>query len=231
VTVHVTSIYGGTYQLCGAQITNVAGVDPPGCTTLTFVAPVFDARANSAALTSLLLNLGPLAPSSYECVSTPGATSNSLLNAGLGALGGLGTLNTSASGSIGANGTRTAAASSQTANISLLGGLISATEVVTTAQARQPLTATGLGPVATTGSITFTNLRVAGLAIAANPGPNTTIGLPGVGTVVLNEQTSVAGGDGITVTALDLTLLVGTHLTISQSTAALLSPTAACPVS
>jgi hypothetical protein len=231
VTVHVTSIYGGTYQLCAAQITDAVGVDLPGCTTLTFTAPVFDARANSAVLTSLLLNLGPLAPSAYECVSTPGATSNGVLNTSLGALGNLGALNTSASGSIAANGTRTAASSSRTANISLLGGLISANEVVTAAQAQQPLTTSGPGQVTVNGSTTFTNLRVAGVAIAANPGPNTTVGLLGVGSLVLNEQTSVAGGDGVTVTALDLTLLTGVHLTISQSTAALLSSTAGCPVS
>ena len=231
VTVHVTSIYGGSYQLCAAQITNAVGVDPPGCTTLTFTAPVFDARANSAVLTSLLLNLGPLAPSAYECVSTPGATSNGVLNTSLGALGNLGALNTSASGSIAANGTRTAASSSRTANLSLLGGLISAGAVVTSAQAQQPLTTSGPGQVAASGSTTFTNLRVAGVAIAANPGPNTTIGLLGVGSLVLNEQTSIAGGNGVTVTALDLTLLTGVHLTISQSTAALLSSTAGCPVS
>jgi hypothetical protein len=231
VTVHVTSIYGGSYQLCAAQITNAVGVNLPGCTTLTFTAPVFDARADSAQLTSLLLNLGPLVPSAYECVSVPGSTSDGALDAGLGAVGSLGALNTAASGTIAANGARTAAASSQTSNISLLGGLISADAVVTTAQARQPLTASGPGQVTLSGSTTFTNLRVAGAAIVADPGPNTTIGLPGVGAVILNEQTSVAGGDGITVTALDLTLLAGTHLTISQSTAALLSTIATCPVS
>jgi len=48
---------------------------------------------------------------------------------------------------------------------------------------------------------------------------------------VLNQQTTVAGGDGITVNALDVTLLTGTRLTISTSTAALLSATATCPIS
>ena len=231
VTVHVTSLYGGTYRLCAAQISDSVGIDPPGCTTLTFTAPVFDARADSAKLTSPLLNLGPLAPSAYECTSTPGADDNGVSSASIGLVGTLGALDTSASGTIAANGTRTAAADARTANIDLLGGLITADEAVTTAQALQPLTASGPGAVTTSGATIFTNLRVGGVTIAANPGPNSTIGLPGVGSLTLNQQSTIADGDGITVTALHLTLLTGTQVTIGESTAALLSPTAACPAS
>ena len=231
VTVDVTSLYTGTYSLCAGQISNPVGVDLPGCTTLNFVGPVFDAQADSAQVTSPLLNIGPLVPATYECTSTPGSNSNGVLNASLGLLGGLGALNTAAAGTIAANGTRTAASSAQTAAVNLLGGLITADEVTTTAQAQEPVTSAGPGAVTTSGGTTFTNLRVAGVVIAANPGPNTTIGLTGVGTVTLNQQTSVGGGAGITVIALDITLLTGTHVTVSQSTAALLSPTASCPVS
>ena len=231
VTVHVTSIYGGTYQLCAGQIGDAVGIDPPGCTSLTFTAPVFDARADGAQLASPLTGIGPLAPSAYECLTAPGSSSNDAAGANLGLVGSLGTLTTAASGSIAADGTRTAAASAQTAGISLLGGLIAASAVTATAQAQQPLTTSGPGQVGTAGSTTFTGLRIAGVEIAANPNPNTIIGLSGIGEVVLNEQTPVAGGDGVTVTALDLTLITGTHLTISQSTAALLSATATCPVS
>ena len=231
VTVQVTSIYGGKYTLCASQISNLVGLDAPGCASLTFVAPVFDARADAAQLTSPLLNIGPLAPAAYECETAPGAQSNSVVSAGLGIVGNLGALTTSASGSIAANGTRTAAAGAQTTGIDLLGGLITANEVATTAQAQQPLTSSGPGTVTTAGATTFTDLTVAGVAIAANPGPNSTINLPLVGSLVLNEQTSIAAGDGITVTALDLKLLTGTEVTISQSTAALLSATATCPAS
>ena len=231
VTIHVTSLYGGTYRLCAGQISDSVGIDPPGCTALTFTGPVFDARAESALLTSPLVNLGPIAPAAYECVSTPGSDANGVAGAGIGVVGTLGALDTSASGAIAANGTRTAAANARTATISLLGGLITADEAVTTAQAVQPLTASGPGAVTTTGATVFTNLRVAGLTITANPGPNTTIGLPGVGSLTLNQQSTIAGGDGVTVTALHLTLLTGTQVTIGQSTAALLSPTATCPAS
>jgi len=229
VTVPVTSNLGGTYQLCATQTTNLVGLNPPGCTTLTFTAPVFEALSDSALLISPLINLGPLVPSTYECTSVPGSDGNAAISDGLGAVGTLGALTTSASGSIAANGTRTATASAQTEGLSLLAGLITANSIGSSAQAQQPLTTSGPGAVTLSGGTTFTNLRIAGIAIAANPGPNTTISLPLVGTVVLNQQTTVAGGDGITVNALYVTLLTGTQLTVSTSTAALLSPTATCP--
>lgn len=231
VTVQVTSILGGSYQLCAGQMTNLVGLDPPGCTTLTFTAPVFDARSDSALLVSPLLDLGPLAPSKYECTSAPGSVGNTVVSAGLGTLGSLGALTTSASGTIAGNGTRTAAAGAQTAKVSLLAGLITADAVTTNARAQQALTTSGPGTVTVSGGTTFTNLRVAGVLIAADPGPNTVISVPLVASVILNQQTTIAGGDGITVNALDVTLLTGTQLTIGTSTAALLSATQTCPVS
>jgi hypothetical protein len=107
VTVDVTSFYTGTYSLCAAQISNPVGVDLPGCTSLTFIGPVFDARADGAQVTSPLLNIGPLVPAAYECTSTPGDDSNGVLNATLSSIGSLGTLDTSASGTVATNGTRT----------------------------------------------------------------------------------------------------------------------------
>jgi hypothetical protein len=231
VTVQVTSILGGSYQLCAAQTSDLVGLDPPGCTTITFTAPVFDARSDSALLTSPILDLGPLVPASYQCTTAAGANNNSAVSAALGTVGNLGALNSSASGTIAANGTRTAAASNQTAGLNLLAGLITADAVSTTAQAQQPLTTSGPGPVTVSGSTTFTNLRIAGVTIAANPGPDTTISLPLVGSVVLNQQTTISGGNGITVNALNITLLTGTQLTLATSTSALLSATATCPVS
>jgi hypothetical protein len=79
------------------------------------------------------------------------------------------------------------------------------------------------------GTTTLNRLRVAGLAVSADAAPNTTIGLPLVGSLVVNQQTQIAGGKGITVTALSLTLLSGVHLTVAQSTAALLTATDPCP--
>jgi hypothetical protein len=230
-TVRLTSTTGGTYQVCGSAITDTVGVDLPGCTSVTFTAPVFDARSHGVQLTSPLLHVGPLAKSAHSCTSLPGDDSHSVLSAGLGTVGGLGVLTTDASGTVGADGSRTAAAHAQATGINLLGGLITADLLGTSAQARQPLTDTGPGVITLTGATTLTNLRVAGVTVAANAAPNTTIALPLVGSLVVNQQTPVAAGKGITVTALSLTLLTGVHVTIAQSTAALLTTTDTCPAS
>ncbi|WP_405579208.1 choice-of-anchor P family protein [Streptomyces sp. NBC_01190] len=230
-TVQLTSITGGTYQVCGSAITDAVGVDLPGCASVTFTAPVFDARSHGVRLTSPLLDIGPLAPSAHSCTPLPGEDDHSVLSAGLGSVGTLGALTTDASGTIGADGSRTAAAHARTAGVNLLGGLITADLVGTSAQARQPLTDNGPGAITLTGATTLTNLRVAGVAVAADAAPNTTIGLPLVGSLVINQQTPIAAGKGITVTALSLTLLTGVHVTIAQSTAALLTTTDPCPAS
>jgi hypothetical protein len=229
VTAHVTSTDPGTYQLCAAAVTDRVGIDPPGCASVTFTAPVFDARSNAARVYSPLLPLGPIAPSAHSCTTAPGSDSHGLVSTGLGTLGSLGVISTDASGTVGLDGTRTAAAHASIAHLSLLGGLISADAVDTSAQARTVLTSSGPGPVSLQGTSTLTGLRVAGVAVGANPPPNTTIGLPLVGSVVLNEQTAIGGGKGITVNALHVTLLTGVQLTLGTATAALLSSTDTCP--
>ncbi|MEU6854571.1 choice-of-anchor P family protein [Actinacidiphila alni] len=228
-TVRVTSVNGGTYQVCASAISDPVGVDLPGCTSVTFTAPVFDARSNGARLAAPPLTIGPLVPSAHSCTSLPGDDSHSAISATLGSVGTLGALTTDASGAVDTNGTRTAAAHAETTGLNLLSGLITADVVGTSAQARQALTDTGPGTVTTTGSTTLTNLRVAGTAVAANAAPNTTIALPLVGSLVINQQTPVAGGKGITVTALSLTLLTGVHVTVARTTAALLLSTDPCP--
>ncbi|WP_405021227.1 hypothetical protein OHV05_34310 [Kitasatospora sp. NBC_00070] len=230
-TVRLTSTTGGSYQVCGSAITARVGVDLPGCSSVTFTAPVFDARAHGVRLTSPLTGIGPLAPSAHSCTALPGEDDHTVLGAGLGGVGTLGVLTTDASGAVDPDGTRTAAAHAQVAGVNLLGGLVTADLVGTSAQARQPLTGTGPGAITLTGATTLTNLRVAGVTVSADTAPNTTIGLPLVGSLVVNQQTPLAGGKGITVTALSLTLLSGVHLTIAQSTAALLTSTDACPAS
>ncbi|BBA98516.1 hypothetical protein RVR_4724 [Actinacidiphila reveromycinica] len=228
-TVRLTSFTGGTYQVCADRIADPVGVDLPGCTSVTFTAPVFDARSHGVLLASPLLDVGPLPASAHSCTPLPGEDAHSVLDAGLGAVGRVGVLTTDASGTVGDDGSRTAAAHAQVTGLDLLGGLITADLVGTSARARQDLTGTGPGPVASTGATTLTGLRVAGVAVAADAAPNTAIALPLVGSLVVNQQTPVAGSKGVTVTALSLTLLTGVHLTIARSTAALLTATDPCP--
>jgi hypothetical protein len=85
--------------------------------------------------------------------------------------------------------------------------------------------------VSTSGSVTLTNLRVAGVPVAINPAPNTTINIPLVATVVINEQTPTAGGNRISVNALHITLLTGTHIVVSHADVALLRLSDPCPPS
>jgi len=69
----------------------------------------------------------------------------------------------------------------------------------------------------TTGNATLTNARITDatgavtlLALPAAPGPNTTLGLPGVVDLVLNRQAASQPGQ-ISVTALELTVLGGVN--------------------
>jgi hypothetical protein len=50
------------------------------------------------------------------------------------------------------------------------------------------------GSVSTSAGTTFAGLKVLGLPVDVNVPPNTTINLPGIGFVVLNEQTCDGGG-------------------------------------
>ena len=228
VTVPVTSILGGAYQLCAAQVSGLVGLDAPGCASVAFTAPVFDARAAASNLTVPPLSPVVTAASQYSCTSAPGSDGASS-SVGLGLLGSLGAQSTSVQGAIAADGTRTASAHANSTGLSLLGGVITAASISSSAQAEAALTPSGPGPATTSGSVTFGALRVAGVAIAANPGPNSTISVPLVGTVVLNQQVPLAGGAGLTVNALAVTLIDGTRIVLAQSRAALLAAGQPCP--
>ncbi len=121
-------------------------------------------------------------------------------------------------------GTATVAkTTAEVADVSLLGGLISATNVL--AQASESRTGTISTP-STLGS-SFGTLMVAGIPIANSVPPNTSISLPGVGSVVLNEQPAAVlghvqvNGLHISVTlANTLGLAIGTQIIVSHADAA-----------
>jgi hypothetical protein len=73
-----------------------------------------------------------------------------------------------------------------TGGVNLLGGLITADEIVSIALARTH-TPTSTLAIGSTGS-RFTNLRILGSTLSATPEPNTRIELPGIGYVVLYER-------------------------------------------
>jgi hypothetical protein len=108
-------------------------------------------------------------------------------------------------------------------HINLLGGLIKADALHVTST-----TATdGSGTVSSTGGTGFVNLVINGHSIGANPAPNTTIAIPGIGSVVLNEQNcangtaascSANGNEHLGVNAIDVELNTNNSLHLPVST-------------
>jgi hypothetical protein len=118
------------------------------------------------------------------------------------------TLTVTTTGSIG--GTSASALSSATVEqVDILNGLVTAKAVVAVASS------TGDGTTATSSA---TGSKLLGLTVGnivfgdVIPVPNTVIPLPGVGTVILNEQ--IRGGDGVTTTSLTVNMI---HVVLSGS--------------
>lgn len=123
---------------------------------------------------------GPFAEASIGC--TGGTKTVSVASVNVPNIGSTGTMTDTATGSITASGA-TSQGSSTVQGINLLSGLITANVITSTAQAGFN------GSFSHSGTTSLVNLLIAGVPIAVNPAPNTKINIPGVGFVVLNEQT------------------------------------------
>jgi hypothetical protein len=115
--------------------------------------------------------------------------------------------------------------------VSVLGGLVSAT-ALQSASTTSRNNSTNKLSVSAAGT-TFANLTVAGVPINVQPGPNTTIGLPGVGEVILNQQTGNVGTSkaGLTVIAIHVIVNIttplapkGTQIVVSYANSSLGGP-------
>lgn len=93
-------------------------------------------------------------------------------------------------------GTQTSRTSSEVHNADVLTGLITADEI----KAASATSHNGNGFRTTAGGSHFLNLVVNGQPISAHVKPNTTIQLPGVGRVVLNEHRRTVGADSASFT-------------------------------
>jgi hypothetical protein len=124
------------------------------------------------------------------CSGTGGTTlTDTVDNLSAGGLLTLGTATTTAFG--GPVGKANVAKTTSTlANLSLLGGLITATSIEADAEESR----TGNVSTASTLGSTFGSLVVAGVPVAENVAPNTVISVAGLGTVVLNEQPPASKG-------------------------------------
>jgi hypothetical protein len=111
------------------------------------------------------------------------------------------TLRVTTSGAIGA-GTASAQSSATVEAVDIAGGLVTAKLVVAMASS----TANGATATSNAEGSTLIGLTVNGLSLGdVSPPPNTTIDVPGVGRVILNEQLS--GGDGVHTTALTVNMI------------------------
>ena len=135
-------------------------------------------------------NYGPGIPVSLSCTTPP--TTNTITNSGPALPTGTPVSSGSAVSTITIGRTATnltVQTSEDIHNLSILGGIITANEV------HAIVTSTSEATGATsTNSSSFSGLTVAGLLVNSKPAPNTTIALPGLGSVVLNEQSGPFNG-------------------------------------
>lgn len=162
----------------------------------------------------------PAAPANLDC--TGGYAQNGAASTSSQQVGSAGTINDTVSGQITPSGT-TATGSANVANPSLLGGLVHGSQVTATANASWNNTGSGAA------STDLTNMTIDGIPASRSPGANTRVSLPGVGYVILNEQTSSANSSGATetVNAVDIYVTqtnifgipIGTQIILGHATA------------
>jgi hypothetical protein len=133
-----------------------------------------------------------------------------------------GILTVSTQGVPGPSGFATSSAS--VADVKLAGGAITIGLISSTCRAQES---------GTTATSSLANVTAAGVGVPLDPAPNTTIVVPLVGTLILNEQARPNGTD-IVVNALHLKLnsaVLGTgDIILSQSRCELAAPSAVVPV-
>jgi hypothetical protein len=165
------------------------------------------------------VKLGPIAPSILPVCSTQSVGSDTATAASVSQTGliNTGVVNTSASS--------TATSSTGVADVygvNLLGGLITANEIKSVSTTS--VNGSGVYSFSSAGT-EFVNLAVLGIPITVNPAPNTTIDLPLIGSVVLNEQISLtnSGGASLTVNAIHIKVTLANTLGIKVGTEVIVS--------
>lgn len=139
---------------------------------------------------------------------TTGMADDSLANVSVPGVLDASSLQTIATGAIGENAA-TSQSSSTAQNVNILGGIVRAEGLVAMANSQAN------GAVATSNAVgsTLVGLVVNGVPLGdVLPAPNTQIDVPGVGSVILNEQTF--SGDGVTSSGLNVNLI---HVVLMQS--------------
>lgn len=156
----------------------------------------FGSRITGGVAGAVNFNSGRSALSVLGCTIKPGrdnenATAKVTFPGGAGSVSGIADKSTSAF----ANNVATSMSTSSTGAVNLMGGVITAQAIQTSATASEQ--ENGSSPQATMSS-QFVGLSVAGHSQGGSPPANTTIPLPGIGSVVLNAQHS-AKGNGLAI--------------------------------
>lgn len=146
-------------------------------------------------------NIGPVAKAGVSCKGGSETIGSNGINSST--IGSTGAESSSASGQITSS---TASASSQNSisNLNLLGGLVSANKVTTSANAGW----NSSGSSSRSGAATFQNASVDGTALPTNPVPNTRENLPGLGYALINEQSGSNDSSGAAETVIGVDIYV-----------------------
>ncbi|WP_375425895.1 choice-of-anchor P family protein [uncultured Friedmanniella sp.] len=177
----------------------------------------YDAFSGSAYVS--VVTLGPITSGasavSSVCTTNKDLTrTNTVAKLSVPLLGNVGAGNTqvttSGSGSSGAT-----TATTTIAGTSLLGGLVSASAITSSAKVSH----TG-DTYTNTASSTFTGLKIAGRSVTVKPTGVTTVSIPGIASVVLNNQkvASAAGNHTLGVIAMRVNVLKGNPLGLASGT-------------
>lgn len=126
---------------------------------------------------------GPIAPAGLGCNTASATSTNRVLQIALGTALTSGTaVDTVTSTHSATNATVQSISTVQ--GLNALNGLVTASAVHAVANSA----ASGAGASSNGNGSSFLNLMILGIPVVANPAPNTNVTLPGIGTVVLNEQ-------------------------------------------
>jgi hypothetical protein len=150
-----------------------------------------------------VVKVGPIAPALLPaCDTQPVAT----VTASAASVNQAPFINTGVVDSVASSTATSSTASSDVLGVNLLGGVITANEI------KAVSTSSVSGKVFSFSAVgsEFVNLSVLGIPISVNPAPNTTIELPGIGSVILNEQSTATSSDMSTLTV----KMIDIHVTL-----------------
>jgi hypothetical protein len=175
-----------------------------------------------------VLSSGRTALAQIGCTSVAGVSSSNTAAAGQFAVGSVGAITDTASTSQSGR-TKAADASSTIASVDL-DGMVKASGLSVTSESSDTS-----GTYATTGDATFTDLTIEGVSFPEAPAANTSVPVPGLGTLVLNEQKvakTASGGVSLVVRAIDLEisasntvgLPAGLHVVVGEARTGLTGP-------